>query len=64
MSIAGADDIEAACGERYRREASDIGLGFKYRDMKEKLDYLFISCYGITSVFKPFCYCCISNTFS
>ena len=38
VRIEGADAIEAACGERYRREVSDLGLGLKYRDMLEKLE--------------------------
>ena len=37
VSIEGAAAIEAACGERYRREVSDLGLGLKYREMQEKL---------------------------
>ena len=38
MSIEGAAGIEAACGERYRREVSDLGLGLQYRAMREKLE--------------------------
>ena len=36
-SITSAAGIEEACGERYRREVSDLGLGLQYRDMREKL---------------------------
>ena len=38
VSIKGADGIEAACGERYRREVSDLGLGLQRREMQEKLE--------------------------
>ena len=38
MSIEGAAGIEAACGERYRREVSDLGLGLGQREMREKLE--------------------------
>ena len=38
VSIEGGASIEAACGERYRREVSDLGLGLKYREMQEKLE--------------------------
>ena len=37
VSIKGADGIEAACGERYRREVSDLGLGLQQREMRGKL---------------------------
>ena len=38
VSIQGAASIEAACGERYRREVSDLGLGLREREMREKLE--------------------------
>ena len=38
VSIEGAAGIEAACGERYLREVSDLGLGLVYRVMREKLE--------------------------
>ena len=38
VTIEGVAAIEAACGERYRREVSAIGLGSKQRDMMEKLN--------------------------
>ena len=38
VAVIGAAGIEAACGERYRREVSDLGLGLGEREMREKLE--------------------------
>ena len=36
--VVGPAGIEAACGERYRREVSDLVLGPRQREMREKLE--------------------------
>ena len=38
VAVVGPAGIEAACGERYRREVSDLGLGPSKREMREKLE--------------------------
>ena len=58
IKLLGAKAVEAACGPRYRREVTDLGLGFAHRQMmstlrtwgydasrescQERLTYLFI----------------------
>ena len=37
IQLAGADAVEKACGSRYRKEATDLGLGFIVREMVSKL---------------------------
>ena len=36
--VIGPAGVEAPCGERYRREVSDLGLGLGKREMREKLE--------------------------
>ena len=37
IKLANADAVEAACGQRYREQVSDLGLGLTYRDMQVRL---------------------------
>jgi len=37
VPVSGAAEIEELCGERYRREVSDLGLGHGERDMYQRL---------------------------
>ena len=40
----GAADVEKACGERYRREVVDKGLGFTRSDMQKRLEVWGFNC--------------------
>ena len=37
LDIEGADELEAICGEKYRRDVSDYGIGLSERDMVRRL---------------------------
>ena len=37
IQLDGADAVEKACGSRYRKEVTDLGLGFAAREMVSKL---------------------------
>ena len=37
VCIEGVKQLEAACGVRYRREVSDLGLGSGKKEMQERL---------------------------
>ena len=46
VSIEGAADIEAACGEWYRREVSDLGLGLQKRENAGEARVLGVCCHA------------------
>ena len=37
VKLEGVTELETACGQRYRQEVSDLGLGLQWSDMQERL---------------------------